>query len=172
MNQWTKNIVIAVIIGTIIEMLLPKTKNKKYIKVVLGIYILFCILNPVVGKQINFENVFNKFAVNESKTIAKSTEYDNELNENFEEKIKEYINKKIKEEGYISNNIEVEIDKEYKVKKIKIGNMKKYSESIINEVNISLKDENEKIGENVKKKIIENLAKEFELKESSVEIEN
>lgn len=172
MNQWTKNIVIAVIIGTIIEMLLPKTKNKKYIKVVLGIYILFCILNPVVGKQINFENVFNQFAVNESKTIAKSTEYDNELNENFEEKIKEYINKKIKEEGYISNNIEVEIDKEYKVKKIKIGNMKKYSESIINEVNISLKDENEKIGENVKKKIIENLAKEFELKESSVEIEN
>ena len=93
MNQWTKNIVIAVIIGTIIEMLLPKTKNKKYIKVVLGIYILFCILNPVVGKQINFENVFNQFAVNESKTIAKSTEYDNELNENFEEKIKEYINK-------------------------------------------------------------------------------
>ena len=172
MNQWTKNIVIAVIIGTIIEMLLPKTKNKKYIKVVLGIYILFCILNPVVGKQINFENVFNQFAVKESKTIAKSTEYDNELNENFEEKIKEYINKKIKEEGYISNNIEVEIDKEYKVKKIKIGNMKKYSESIINEVNISLKDENEKIGENVKKKIIENLAKEFELKESSVEIEN
>ena len=70
MNQWTKNIVIAVIIGTIIEMLLPKTKNKKYIKVVLGIYILFCILNPVVGKQINFENVFNQFAVNESKTIA------------------------------------------------------------------------------------------------------
>ena len=58
------------------------------------------------------------------------------------------------------------------MKKIKIGNMKKYSESIINEVNISLKDENEKIGENVKKKIIENLAKEFELKESSVEIEN
>ena len=172
MNQWIKNIVIAVIIGTIIEMLLPKTKNKKYIKVVLGIYILFCILNPVVGKQINFENVFNQFAVNESKTITKATEYDNELNENFEEKIKEYINKKIKEEGYISNNIEVEIDKEYKVKKIKIGNMKKYSESIINEVNISLKDENEKIGENVKKKIIENLAKEFELKESSVEIEN
>ena len=172
MNQWIKNIIIAVIIGTIIEMLLPKTKNKKYIKVVLGIYILFCILNPVVGKQINFENVFNQFAVNESKTIAKATEYDNELNENFEEKIKEYINKKIKEEGYISNNIEVEIDKEYKVKKIKIGNMKKYSESIINEVNISLKDENEKIGENVKKKIIESLAKEFELKESSIEIEN
>ena len=71
----------------------------------LGIYILFCILNPVVGKQINFENVFNQFAVNESKTIAKSTEYDNELNENFEEKIKEYINKEKERNKIDDNNI-------------------------------------------------------------------
>ena len=36
-------IIIAVIIGTIIEMLLPKNKNSKYIKVVIGMFVLFTI---------------------------------------------------------------------------------------------------------------------------------
>ena len=50
---WAKGIVIAVIIGTIIEMILPENKNKKYVKVVIGIYVLFCMISPVVGSSFN-----------------------------------------------------------------------------------------------------------------------
>ena len=47
-SLWASQIIIAVIIGTIIEMILPKGNNKKYIKVVIGVYILFTILSPVI----------------------------------------------------------------------------------------------------------------------------
>ena len=40
-KNWTEGIIIAVIISIIIEMLVPDGKNKKYVKVVSGIYILY-----------------------------------------------------------------------------------------------------------------------------------
>ena len=55
-NVWTQGILIATIIAIIIQLILPENKNKKYIKVVIGIYILFCIIHPVVGKSVNLED--------------------------------------------------------------------------------------------------------------------
>ena len=40
----------AIIIGTVIEMILPEGNCKKYIKVVIGIYIVFTIVSPVITK--------------------------------------------------------------------------------------------------------------------------
>ena len=48
-NNWVQGIVIAVIITVIIEMLLPEGNSKKYIKIVLGIYVVFSIIAPVIG---------------------------------------------------------------------------------------------------------------------------
>ena len=42
-------IVIAVIISTIIEMILPSNKNKKYIQMVIGVYVLFNIISPIIS---------------------------------------------------------------------------------------------------------------------------
>lgn len=49
-SNWIQGIIIAVIIGTIIEMLLPEGNCKKYVKVVIGVYILFSIVSPVITK--------------------------------------------------------------------------------------------------------------------------
>ena len=49
-SNWIQGIIIAVIIGTIIEMLLPEGNCKKYVKVVIGVYILFSIISPVITK--------------------------------------------------------------------------------------------------------------------------
>lgn len=49
-TKWASGIIIAVIIATIIEMILPEGSSKKYIKVVIGVYILFTIISPVVSK--------------------------------------------------------------------------------------------------------------------------
>lgn len=49
-SSWLQGIIVAVIIGTIIEMLLPKSSISKFIKVVIGLYILFSIITPVVNK--------------------------------------------------------------------------------------------------------------------------
>ena len=52
-SSWTQGIIISVIIGTIIEMLLPEGSSKKYIKIVIGIFILFTIVTPVINKFTN-----------------------------------------------------------------------------------------------------------------------
>lgn len=49
-------------IATILEMILPEGKNKKYIKTVIGIYILFAVLSPIIskitGKEIDIQAIF------------------------------------------------------------------------------------------------------------------
>ena len=40
-SSWAEQIVLAVIIATIIELILPKNKNRKYIQMVIGVYVLF-----------------------------------------------------------------------------------------------------------------------------------
>ena len=49
-SRWAEQIVVAVIIATVIEMILPNGNNKKYVKVVIGIYILFTIISPIITK--------------------------------------------------------------------------------------------------------------------------
>ena len=46
-KSWCEGIIVAIIISIIIEMLVPDGNNKKYVKVVIGIYIIFVTLNPI-----------------------------------------------------------------------------------------------------------------------------
>ena len=54
MSSWAEQIVLAVVVATIIELILPKNKNKKYIQMVLGIYVLFNIISPVIKDKEKF----------------------------------------------------------------------------------------------------------------------
>ena len=49
-SNWAGAIIVVVMIGTIIEMILPEGNSKKYIKVVIGIYVVFSIVTPVINK--------------------------------------------------------------------------------------------------------------------------
>ena len=69
LNTWIQGIIISVIIATIIEMILPSGNSKKYIKVVLGVYVVFNIVAPVVNKLSN-----NNFKLSSIINIDKYTE--------------------------------------------------------------------------------------------------
>ena len=47
-SSWAEQIIIAVIIGVLIEMILPKSNSKKYIKTIIGVYILYTIISPII----------------------------------------------------------------------------------------------------------------------------
>ena len=47
LNTWIQSLLIAIAITTIVEMLLPNGTNKKYVKIVCSIYILYTILMPL-----------------------------------------------------------------------------------------------------------------------------
>ena len=53
LNTWLQGIIVAVVIASIIQMILPNGNNKKYIKVVLGVYVVFQIITPVINKFFN-----------------------------------------------------------------------------------------------------------------------
>ena len=50
-STWVKGLGVAIVIVSIIEMILPNNKTKKYIKMVLGIYIIFNIISPLVKNK-------------------------------------------------------------------------------------------------------------------------
>lgn len=124
-SDWVQGIIVAVIIVTIIEMILPNGNSKKYIKVVIGIYILFSIIVPIINK-------FNstKFDINEILDLEKyaneiSIQTSTDLENNNEEQIKNMyetglkqdIKSKLNDKGYNISNMDIELEEEYKIKK-------------------------------------------------------
>ncbi|MGN1301562.1 MAG: stage III sporulation protein AF, partial [Clostridia bacterium] len=89
-NSWAQKIIIVVIICTIIEMILPEGKNKKYIKTVIGIYVVFTIISPIISK-INNSNTLdlNKYFKTENNITVETSSPVVDTNEYIEEVYKE-----------------------------------------------------------------------------------
>ena len=114
LSTWAKNITLAVVIVSLIEMLLPNNKTKKYVKVVMGIYILWNIISPIVSKDItfDFDNIINGTSTQTTSTTTQSvdqTSMDKRLKEICEEELEKDIRNKIEENGYIVNSCYVDI---------------------------------------------------------------
>lgn len=56
LSSWAKGLGVAIVVVSILEMLLPNNKTKKYIRMVMGIYIIFNIISPLVQNK-NILNV-------------------------------------------------------------------------------------------------------------------
>ncbi len=144
-SSWAQGIIIAIIVGSIIQMLLPENKNKKYIKLVIGVYILFYIINPVVGKQLNL-NEFNldEYLSVDAKTNSEETDiYDNTVKETFKNKVIYNIKSQLNSKGYESDNIKIEIDDKCNILKISIlevyeNKEENKSQIIINKIDTSV----------------------------------
>ena len=169
-SGWAQGIIVAVIIATIIEMLLPEGSSKKYIKVVVGIYILFTIVSPVITKITNKElKLSDIIDLDEYIEAASSDNTYNELEKSNNENIKEVyiaslksdIEGKIANKGYNADSIEVEVqdNDEYTINSITIS-VSKLDEKeennnieIVNEVEINVSTSTEKSKENEKEEL-------------------
>ncbi len=116
-NSWAQAIIIAVVIGTIIEMVVPEGKNKKYIKTVIGMYLLFVIIYPIItkvtNKTINFKNL-DISNYSSSKTHETSINTDKYIESTYENNLKQEISLLLKEKGYIARNIFFKTSSDYK----------------------------------------------------------
>ena len=152
-SDWAGGIIIAVIIATVIEMILPEGNCKKYIKVVIGVYVLFTIISPVItkftGKSIEVSDILdlNKYIeeAEESVKIQNTIQSDNQssIMEMYSSGIKDDMVSKIEAKGYIVNNIEIGIadDESYNLTyitvEVRLNEKSEENEEIeeINEVN-------------------------------------
>ena len=55
LKEWVKNIVLIVLFANFIEMLLPNSKFRGYIRVVIGFFVILVIMVPIIN-LLNFQN--------------------------------------------------------------------------------------------------------------------
>ena len=108
LSSWVKNLALALIIVSILEMILPNNKTKKYVKMVMGLYILFSIISPFVknSDKFNLNNFDLNSYIEETQAISSASEeidqtsMDNRLNQIYKEELEKDIKQKIEEKGY------------------------------------------------------------------------
>lgn len=106
-NSWVQGIILAVIIATIIEIILPEGNNKKYVKTIIGIYIMFVIVGPLISKMLNKDVNIENIIQNTTSTMSKIETNNNiaiETNEyiekTYKQKLEEDIKNRSSEKGY------------------------------------------------------------------------
>ncbi len=151
-SSWTQGIIVSVIIASIIEMILPDGNSKKYVKVVIGVFILFSIVSPVINKftkkEINISSIVDVEKYSDAKQVSSTNlEVNTNLNikQMYETNLKVDIKSKIESKGFKVKDITINIsDDEYKIEKIDIGIMGEINEE--SEVKNNKKSKNNVIG--------------------------
>lgn len=118
-SSWAQQIIFAVIIGTILQMLLPDGKNKKYIKIIIGVYVLFAIISPVVGKNIDLNLDEFNLSLDNTTTSLDETNQD-EITNLYTANLKQDVISKLSNKGYGCENVELQTNENYEVEKITI----------------------------------------------------
>ena len=129
-SNWAESIIVAVIIATIIEMILPEGNSKKYIKVVIGVYVLFTIITPVInkftGEDVQVSDILDLDTYIEE--AEASVKMQNTIQDNNQSSImamyssglKDDMKAKIEAKGYIVNSVDINIadDESYTIEGI------------------------------------------------------
>lgn len=122
LSTWVKNLSLVIVIVSILGMLLPNNKTKKYIKMVMGLYILFSIISPFVKNKdvfsIDVEKIYkgnsietlsngddnmkmtNKDKTQNSDNIQSQNTINSRLEKLYEQKLENDITQKLEKQGY------------------------------------------------------------------------
>ena len=160
LSNWAQGIIVAVIIATIIEMILPNDSSKKYVKVVVGIYILFTIISPIITKfssdNFNINDILDTKAYEEQmaksdEDISKKIEENNNrtIKDIYQSNLESDIKAKLKDKGYevLNTYIQIRDDENYTIEFISLSLDKKETEESNQVRNIEIEEVNIQIGE-------------------------
>lgn len=169
LNTWLQGIIVAVVIASIIQMILPNGNNKKYIKVVLGVYVVFQIITPVINKFFNsdfevsslididkYTKKMETYEVSSKNTDINKTNEDS-IKQIYITNLKKDIKTKLEDKDYLIKDVEVQVEdnENYDIKSLTIyvngkNNNKEENNKEKTENNIHI-NEIEKIEINVSK---------------------
>ena len=115
-SSWAKSLGLAIVIVSILEMLLPNNKNKKYIRMIMGIYILFNIVSPFINNKdiLSIEDFdIEKYAMEQKDSSelkaedVDQTSMNKKIEKLYTQELEKDIAKKIEEKGYIVESCKV-----------------------------------------------------------------
>ncbi len=135
-SSWAEQVIIAVIIATILEMILPNGNSKKYIKTVIGIYILYTIISPVItlvtGSKLQVDySKYEEYFTSTEEYKSLENEFNNvtanSIESTYRQEVKKQIKNDIENMEFSVDSVELDIDLET---------------GIIKEINLSVDKEN------------------------------
>ena len=102
LSGWAKNLGVVIVIVSIFEMILPNNKTKKYIRVVLGIFVMFNIISPFIKNKDKLSSVsidLENYTTKQNVTVDQ-TSMDKRIQDLYEKELEKDIKNKIEEQGY------------------------------------------------------------------------
>lgn len=112
-SNWAGELVVAMIVTTLIEMILPDNKTKKYVKTLIGTYIVFCIISPFINES----NVFSFDSIEkELESYNKEVEIQNQeksgisMESLYLEEFRKDVVENVENLGYEVKKCEVDIE--------------------------------------------------------------
>ena len=111
LSTWAKSLGLAIIVISILEMILPNNKTKKYVRMIFGIYIIFNMIAPFIKNKDILDvstydfNEYGNYITNESNT--NQTSMNSQIEEIYIEELEKNIVDKVNDLGYqvISCNV-------------------------------------------------------------------
>ena len=158
-SSWAEQIVLAVIVATIIELILPKNKNKKYIQMVIGVYVLFNIISPIIKnkEKISVEEYnIDKYQTKSQYEVDQSS-MDERIEKIYLEELKNNAISKFEEAGFSVEKCVV--DAELDTTKKNAG---------IHSINVRITGS---VDEGQLAKTIKMLAEEYEIETSKIKVD-
>lgn len=156
MSSWAEQIVLAVVVATIIELILPQNKNKKYIQMVIGVYVLFNIISPIIKNKDDFS--IEKYSIENYETKSQyevdQSSMDARLEKIYLEELKNTVISRFEENGFevVKCNIDAVLDTSKK-------------NAGIHSISVKIKSPAD---ENHLKEVRKELADEFEIEEDKI----
>lgn len=113
LHEWIEQIAIAIIIASIFEMILPNGKTKKYIKMILGVFIVFNMISPFVNgsslNDLNSNNIIGNYTDNITVDYTQSQHsIDDKIEELYIRELEQDISTTVEKQGYTVDKCEIE----------------------------------------------------------------
>ena len=187
LRNWVEQIAITIIIVSIFELILPDGKLKKYIKIILGVYVVFCIISPFVDNSLYSFDKLDEIDLGDYVENAISTEnmtvnqesMDLRLQELYIQELENNIEAQVQEYGYNMSKCDIDADLNsssenpgiHSIKlelqeKGRISNIESVEINISNNTNIEEDQNNDQKTKELKK----SLAEYYEIDEDIIKI--
>lgn len=123
LHKWIEQIAIAVILVSIFEMLLPNGNIKKYIKMILGLFVVFSIISPFVDSKalynLNTNDIIGEYNLTQQESV------NDKIEDSYIKELENDITRTVEEQGYNVKSCKIDAriysgDKDAGIKSINI----------------------------------------------------
>ena len=123
LHKWIEQIAIAVILVSIFEMLLPNGNIKKYIKMILGLFVVFSIISSFVDSKalynLNTNDIIGEYNLTQQESV------NDKIEDSYIKELENDITKTVEEQGYNVKSCKIDAriysgDKDAGIKSINI----------------------------------------------------